>query len=66
METTRARITGTVGELRENVTRAVDWREQVKTHPGAALATAGAVGLLLAYWVRRWIRREGLRKALGV
>jgi hypothetical protein len=51
METTRARITGTVGELRENVTRAVDWREQVKTHPGAALATAGAVGLLLAYWV---------------
>ena len=33
METTRARITGTVGELRENVTRAVDWREQVKTHP---------------------------------
>ena len=50
METTRARISGTVGELRGNVTRAVDWREQVKTHPGAALATAGAVGLLLAYW----------------
>ena len=61
METTRARITGTVGELRENVARAVDWREQVKTHPGAALATAGAVGLLLAYWVTA----PGARTASG-
>ena len=29
METTRAKIMGTVGELRENVNRAVDWQEQV-------------------------------------
>jgi hypothetical protein len=51
METTRAKITGTVGELRENVNRAVDWREQVKTHPGAALGAAATGGILLGHWL---------------
>lgn len=51
METTRAKIMGTVGELRENVSRTVDWREQVKTHPGAALGAAATGGMLLGHWL---------------
>ena len=51
METTRAKIMGTVGELRENVSRTVDWREQVKTHPAAALGAAATGGMLLGHWL---------------
>jgi hypothetical protein len=51
METTRAKIMGTVGELRENVSRTVDWREQVRTHPGAALGAAATGGMLLGHWL---------------
>lgn len=51
MKTTRAAITNTVGELRENVNRAVDWREQVKTHPRAVLGAAAAGGMLLGHWL---------------
>ena len=51
METTRAAITGTVEELRGNVNRAVDWREQVKTHPGVALGAAATGGMLLGHWL---------------
>lgn len=51
MATTRASITGTVEELRENVNRAVDWREQVKTHPRAALGAAATGGVLLGRWL---------------
>ena len=51
METTRAKIMGTVGELRENVHRSIDWREQVKTHPAAALAAATAGAMLVGHWL---------------
>jgi hypothetical protein len=51
METTRAAIRGTVGELRQNVNKAIDWREQVKTHPGVALGAAATGGLLLGRWL---------------
>jgi hypothetical protein len=51
MATTRAKITGTVGELRESATRAIDWREQVKTHPAAALAAAAMGAMLMGHWL---------------
>jgi hypothetical protein len=51
METTRAAIKGTVEELRENVNRAVDWREQVKTHPAVALGAAATGGMFLGHWL---------------
>jgi ElaB/YqjD/DUF883 family membrane-anchored ribosome-binding protein len=51
MATTRASIAGTVEQLRENVNRAVDWREQVKTHPRAALGAAATGGVLLGRWL---------------
>jgi len=51
METTRASIRSTVGELRDNVTRAVDWREHIKIHPGAALGVAATGGILLGRWL---------------
>lgn len=51
METTRASIRSTVGELRDIVTRAVDWREHIKIHPGAALGVAATGGMLLGRWL---------------
>jgi hypothetical protein len=51
MATTRAKITGTVGELRESAIRAIDWREQVRTHPAAALAAAAAGAMLVGHWL---------------
>lgn len=51
METTRARILGTVEELRENVHRSIDWREQVKAHPAAALAAAATGAMLVGRWL---------------
>ena len=51
MATTRAKITGTVGELRESANRAIDWREQVKTHPTAALAAAATGAMLVGHWL---------------
>ena len=51
MKTTRAAITDTVGELRENVNRAVDWREHVKTHSATALGAAAVGGILLGHWL---------------
>jgi hypothetical protein len=51
MATTRAKITGTVGELRESANRAIDWREQVKTHPAAALAAVATGAMLVGHWL---------------
>jgi hypothetical protein len=43
MESSRAHIAETVEELKGAVSQAVDWREQVKAHPGASLGVvAGA------------------------
>jgi hypothetical protein len=51
MEDSRASITETVGELREAVNQAMDWREHVKTHPGASLGIAAGAGLIVGRWV---------------
>ena len=51
MEDSRASISETVSELREAVNQAIDWREHVKTHPGASLGIAAGAGLIVGRWV---------------
>jgi hypothetical protein len=51
MEDSRASISETVSELREAVNHAIDWREHVKTHPGASLGIAAGAGLIVGRWV---------------
>jgi hypothetical protein len=51
MEYSRASISETVDELRDAVTQAVDWREHVKSHPGASLGIAAGAGVVLGRWI---------------
>jgi hypothetical protein len=47
MEHTRASIRDTVGELREKVGEATDWRHYVNRYPGTSLTLAVGVGMLV-------------------
>jgi hypothetical protein len=47
MEHTRASIRDTVGELREKVSEATDWRHYVNRYPGMSLTLAVGVGMLV-------------------
>ena len=40
-------MTDVAGEVSERVSRAADWREQVRAHPAASLAVAAVAGLLI-------------------
>ena len=51
METSRASIAETVDELRGAVSQAMDWREYVKTHPGATLGIAATAGEVAGHWI---------------
>jgi hypothetical protein len=51
METSRASIAETVDELRGAVSQAMDWREYVKTHPGATLGIAATAGVVAGHWL---------------
>ena len=58
MEDSRASISETVGEIREAVTHAIDWRERVKGHPGASLGIAAGTGLIVGRWIGGKITRS--------
>jgi hypothetical protein len=60
MEDSRASISETVGEIREAVTHAIDWRERVKTHPGASLGIAAGTGLIVGRWIGGKITRPDM------
>jgi hypothetical protein len=60
MEHTRAEIRDTVNEIRERVSETLDWRHHVERHPGASLAVAVAVGLLVGRGVGGMIRGEDM------
>ncbi len=51
MEYSRASIAETVEEIKGAVTQAIDWREQVKAHPGASLGIVAGAGLVLGHWL---------------
>lgn len=51
MESSRASIAETVDELRGAVSHAMDWREYVKTHPGATLGIAATAGVVAGHWL---------------
>jgi hypothetical protein len=51
MESSRASISETVDELRGAVSQAIDWREYVKTHPGATLGIAATAGAVAGHWL---------------
>ena len=51
MESSRASIAETVDELRGAVSQAMDWREYVKTHPGATLGIAATAGVVAGHWL---------------
>jgi hypothetical protein len=51
MESSRASIAETVDELRGAVSQAIDWREYVKTHPGATLGVAVTAGVVAGHWL---------------
>jgi hypothetical protein len=56
LERTQDRLVLSIGALEQEITRAFDWREWVRRKPGAALAVAFGVGLLLGG--RRTSRHE--------
>jgi hypothetical protein len=43
----REEVAGHVGALREEISRAVEWREWYRRRPGLCLATAFALGYLI-------------------
>lgn len=51
MESSRASIAETVDELRGAVSQAMDWRQYVKTHPGATLGIAATAGVVAGHWL---------------
>lgn len=51
MDTTRASIRDTVGQLREKVSEAVDWRHYVTRYPGASLTAAAMLGVLVGHQI---------------
>ena len=51
MADSRASIAETVEELRGAVSQAMDWREQVKAHPGASLGIVAGAGVVLGHWL---------------
>lgn len=51
MESSRASIASTVEELKGAVSQAIDWREQVKAHPGTSLGIVAGAGLVLGHWL---------------
>jgi hypothetical protein len=51
MEYSRASIAETVEEIKGAVSQAIDWREQVKAHPGASLGVVAGAGLVFGHWL---------------
>lgn len=47
MDSTRRSIQGTVGELRDRVGEAMDWRSYIQRYPMASLALAAGAGMYL-------------------
>lgn len=49
IERARAQIASSMSALRHEVAHRTDWREWVRTHPGACLGAAFAVGFWFGY-----------------
>ncbi len=47
VNTAKESVTDVAGEVSARVSRAADWREQVRSHPAASLAVAAVAGLLI-------------------
>ena len=45
----RAELGRNLGEIEQRVRRTMDWRQQVRQHPNAALAIGFGVGMLLGF-----------------
>jgi uncharacterized membrane protein YedE/YeeE len=65
VDNVRASVHETVDELRDRVNKATDAREQIRTHPIAALAVATVAGLLIGRQLTSLVGLGGLA-ALGV
>ena len=64
MHTVKDSMKDTVGEIGDRVSRAADWREQVRAHPTASLAVAAVAGLLVGRQLAALLGAGGLA-ALG-
>src|SRR5215467_12047905 len=64
VDSVRASVHETVDELSDRVNRAADMREQVRTHPIAALAVATVAGLVIGRHLTMFLGVSGLT-ALG-
>jgi hypothetical protein len=64
VDNVRASVHETVDELRDRVNKATDAREQIRTHPIAALAVATVAGLLIGRQLTSLLGLGGLA-ALG-
>lgn len=53
IEKARAQIASSMVALREEVSQRTDWREWVRTHPGACIGAAFALGFWIGYSPRK-------------
>jgi hypothetical protein len=65
IDTTRASITGTVGELRQKVGESMQWQTYVERHPTPLLVGAAVVGLLVGRRLARRFAGDGQKWTVG-